>query len=137
MAGTDVKLKRLPWWGVLCVMLGALPVVWLFDHFGKFDLARPTLYSAGMISIAVAMRWRLRGQARFWITIAVIVALHVPLIVFGPWTTKWVPAFMIVPIAFADLYAVLAILSMVERSVAKQKKSLTFLRRRRAWAREP
>jgi hypothetical protein len=117
----DGKFERLPWWGVLCAILGAIVVAFLFDHFGKFALARPTIYSAAMISIAVAMRWRLRRQAWFWITIAVIVALHVPLILFVPWTTKWVPVFAIAPIAIADLYAVLAILSMVEKMVARQK----------------
>jgi hypothetical protein len=119
----DVKLERLPWWGVLCVILGAIVVAFLFDHFGKFALARPTIYSAAMISIAVAMRWRLRRQAWFWITIAVIVAFHVPLILFVPWTTKWVPVFAIAPIAIADLYAVLAILAMVERLVTTRKAS--------------
>jgi hypothetical protein len=29
---------RLPWWGVLCAIIGGLPIVWLFDHFGKFNL---------------------------------------------------------------------------------------------------
>ena len=119
----DVKLKRLPWWGVLCLMLGATPVVLLFAHFGKFALALPTLDSAGMIGIAIYMRWRLRRQVWFWITIAVIVALHIALILFVPWTTRWVPAFMIVPFAVADLYAVLTILSMVEKLAARQKTS--------------
>ena len=117
---TDIKFKRLPWWAVLCVMLGAVLVGFLFDHFGKLALARPTIYSAGMISIAIAMRWRLRRQLWFWITMAVIAALHVPLILFLPWTTKWVPAFMIAPFAFADLYAVLAIVAVVGTLVAKQ-----------------
>ena len=106
---------RLPWWGVLCIIVGGLPVMYLFDHFGELNLARPTLLSVGMISLAIAMRWRLKGHAWFWVTMTAIAACHVPLILFVPWTTKWVPAFMIVPIGIADLYVILAVLSIVAK----------------------
>lgn len=43
----------------------------------------------------------------------VFAALHVPLILFVPWTTKWVPAFVIIPIGMADLYLMLLALSVV------------------------
>lgn len=109
----DDRQIRLPWWGVLCVIFGALPLLFLFDHFGKLALARPTLTSVAMVTIAIALRWQLRRHVWFWITMAVIAALHVPLILFVPWTTKWVPAFVIIPIGMADLYAMLWILSVV------------------------
>jgi hypothetical protein len=66
-----------------------------------------------MIGIAIAMRWKLRRNVWFWITMAVIAAFHVPLMLFVPWTTKWVPAIVIIPIAIVDLYLMLAILSAV------------------------
>jgi hypothetical protein len=44
---------------------------------------------------------------------AIIAALHVLLILFVPWTSKWVPVFVIIPIGVADLYIMLAILSVV------------------------
>lgn len=111
---------RLPWWGVLCIILGGLPVMYLLDHSGNMNLARPVLYSAGMVGIAIAMRWNLRRHAWFWATMIVIVALHVPLILFVPWTTKWVPAIVIIPIGIADLYAILAILSVVGKFREKE-----------------
>jgi hypothetical protein len=114
---------RLPWWGVLCVMFAALPLVLLFAYFGKFALALPTLDSIAMVIIAIAMRWRLRRHVWFWITMTVIAALHVPLILFVPWTTKWVPAPVIIPIGIADLYAMLAILSVVGKFVERPKTS--------------
>ena len=117
------KKMRLPWWGVLCIILGGLPLMYLFDHFGEEALARPTLYSAGMVGIAIAMRWKLRRHVWFWITMALIAALHVPLILFVPWTTKWVPAIVIIPIGIADLYLMLAILSVVGKFVERPKTS--------------
>jgi hypothetical protein len=117
------KKMRLPWWGVLCVIFCTIPLVFLFDHFGKFDLARPSLISVAMVSIAIAMRWKLRRHVWFWITMTFLAALHVPLILFVPWTTKWVPAFVIAPFGIADLYAMLWILSFVEKLVEEPKIS--------------
>ena len=103
----------MPWWGILCVILGALALLILFDHFGKFNLARPTLTSAVIVVIAIALRWKLKGHVWFWITMIVLAALHVPLLLLVPWTTRWVPAFVIIPIGMADLYLMLWVLSLV------------------------
>jgi hypothetical protein len=106
LTAEDRKM-RLPWWGVLCVMLGALPLALLFGYFGRFDLARPSLFSVGMLAIAIAMRWKLRRHVWFWVTMAFLAALHLPFILFIPWTTKWIPAFVLIPFGMADLYAML------------------------------
>jgi hypothetical protein len=114
---------RLPWWGVLCGIVGGLVVMFLFDHFGKVALARPTLYSAAVVVAAVMMQWQLRRQIWFWVTMTAIAGLHIPLILFVPWTTNWVPAFVIVPFAAADLYAILTVLSRVGKYVARSESS--------------
>jgi len=49
----------------------------------------------------------------------IITALHIPLILFVPWTTKWVPAGAIAAIASVDLIVTLAILSVVQKFVEK------------------
>jgi hypothetical protein len=107
------RQMRLPWWGVLCVIIGAFLLFFLFDHFGKLAIARPTLYSVAIISITVAMRWKLKGHMWFWITMIVLAALHVPLVLLVPWTTRWVPAFVIIPIGIVDSYAMLWVISVV------------------------
>src|SRR5215470_17649301 len=118
------KQMRLPWWGVLCMIVGSLPIIWMFDHFGRFDLARPTLYAIAMLGVAIAIKWQLRRHVWFWITMAVIVTLHVLLILFVPWPTKWIPAVVIIPIGIVDLYAMLAILSVVGKFVQRPKVSV-------------
>ncbi len=117
------RKMRLPWWGMLGIILGGLPVLILFDHFGKFNLARPTLTSAVIVVIAIAMRWKLRGHFWFWITMIVLAALHVPLLLLVPWTTRWVPAFVIIPIGMADLYLMLLVLSVVGKLMEGPKAS--------------
>jgi hypothetical protein len=49
------KKMRLPWWGVLCVILAAIPVAWLFDHLGRFDLAMPTMSSIAVLGLVIAI----------------------------------------------------------------------------------
>ena len=114
----DIKAAKkiwLPWWAVVCVGIGSFLAAWLFDHLGRFDLVLPTLNSVFVLGFAVAVKWKLRQHAWFWGTMAVLAALHVPLILFVPWTTRWVPALAIAVIDSADLIVMLAILAAVGR----------------------
>jgi hypothetical protein len=112
---TEDKKMRLPWWGVLCVIFGTIPLLFLFDHFGRFDLVLPALNSVFVLGFTVAVKWKLRRHAWFWGTVAILAALHIPLILFVPWTTKWVPALLIAAIDSADLIVMFAILSVVAK----------------------
>jgi hypothetical protein len=118
---TNGQPVRLSWGAGLCIFFGTLLIGLLFYQFGALTLVRPTVYSVVVIGFAVAMRWQLRRHAWFWITMIVLVALHVPLILLVPWTTKWIPVFMIVPFAIADLYAMLIVLSTVAKLMEQPK----------------
>jgi hypothetical protein len=123
---SDIKAAkkiRLPWWGVLTWMAACVPIIWLLDHSGRFDLALPTLVSIGMLGFAIAVKWKLRRYLWFWGTVATLAALHVPLILFVPWTTKWVPALAIAAIGSADLVVMLAILAVVGKFMEGPKPS--------------
>jgi hypothetical protein len=112
----DIKAAekiRLPWWGVLCLILGSLPLYWLFDYFRHFGFALPTLVSVGMLGFVIAVKRNLWRHAWFWVTMAILAALHVPLILFVPWTTRWFPAIAIAAIGSADICVMFAILAVV------------------------
>jgi len=70
-----------------------------------------------MVAVAIVLRWKFRRHVWFWITITLLGALHLPLILFVPWTTKWIPAIVIAPFAMADLYVMLWVLSVVRKSM--------------------
>ncbi len=108
-----VRKIRLPWWGLLCLGIGSFLTAWLFDHLRRFDLALPIINGILILGFAVAVKWKLRRHVWFWGTMTILAALHVPLILFVPWTTKWVPAIAIAAIDSADLIVMLAILSVV------------------------
>ena len=111
------KQMRLSWWGGVGIFFGTILLGLLFIKFGRLDLARPTFVSVAMIVLAIVMRWKLSHHIWFWTTMAFLIALHVPLILLVPWTTKWIPAVLIAPIGIADLYAMLWILSRVQESM--------------------
>lgn len=94
-------------------VLGTVFCCWLFDHFGRFDLALPTMNCAAMLAFAIALKWKLRHYARFWIAIAIIAAVHVPLLLYVHWTVSWVPAVAIAAIDSVDLIVILSILTLV------------------------
>lgn len=50
-----------------------------------------------------------------------LAALHLALILFVPWTTKWIPAVVIGLFAIGDLYVMLWILSVVGKFMAGPK----------------
>jgi hypothetical protein len=114
------KQLRPSWKGILAVIGGTVLIGLLFLNFGRLELARPAVLSLIVIIYAFARKWELRRHVWFWITMTVIAALHIPLILCVPWTTKWVPVFVIIPFGFADLALILAIIKLLEKQFEKR-----------------
>lgn len=101
------------------VLADCVLIAWSLVGLGRFDLALPILNCVAVLGFFIAFKWRRRRHLWFWITMTIIAALHVPLILFVPWTTKWVPAFAIAAIDSIDLIVILAILSVVGKFVER------------------
>jgi len=50
------KVPRLPWWGILCGIIGSALGAWLFDHFGRLSLFLPTLNSVAVLGFTIALK---------------------------------------------------------------------------------
>jgi hypothetical protein len=121
----DLKTARkvwLPWWGVMCWMGASGLIIGLLLALGRFDLALPTLSCVGTVLFTIICEWKLRRHLWFWITMSSIAALHVPLILFVPWTTKWVPALAVAAISSLDFCVMLTILSVVRKFMEGTKR---------------
>jgi hypothetical protein len=119
----DAKRMGIPWWGILLWMALCGLIDWLLISLGRFDLSLPALNSIAVIGFTIALKRRLGRHAWFWITIAVLAAVHVPLILLVPWSSKWLPASAFAAIDSADLCVMIWIISVVgkllgERNVA-------------------
>lgn len=116
---TDIKaakkIPRLPWRDLLYLIIVALPIMWLFDHFGKPELYSPVTASIVVLGFVLVLKWKWARRTWFWITMAVVIGLHVPLILFVPWPTRWVPAPVWAGLATIDMVVVLAIVDTVGR----------------------
>ena len=121
----DAKKVRLPWWALLCLAIGSLPIYWFFYHFGRFDLALPMLNCILVLGFLIALKRKLWPNMWFWVTMAVLAALHVPLILLVPWGGRWVPALAIGAIDSLDFCLILWVIAFVEKFMGGPKASET------------
>jgi hypothetical protein len=110
----EAKKLRLSWRTKVFIFVLGAPMTFLFALYGRLELALPLMIIVGVLGLVILFKWKLRRHGWFWISIVVIAALHVPLILFVPWTTRWVPALVITVIASADFCLILWILLIVE-----------------------
>jgi fucose 4-O-acetylase-like acetyltransferase len=100
----------------LALSCAGFAVAVALDHFGRFDLARPTLTTAAVLGMAIWLTWKWRRQMWYWLMIVLITAIHVALILLVPWSSAG-PGIIVVPVGFADLWVVLWALSAVQQRV--------------------
>ena len=117
------KKIRLPKRALLGIGVGAFLLYFVFYYFGRFDLDLPILNFVAVICFILFVKRKLRRYVWFWITMVAIVAAHVPLFMFVPWTTRWMPAVMIAVIDSADFYLMLWIISVIGHLVEGPKTS--------------
>jgi chromate transport protein ChrA len=116
------KKLRLPRWAILPGIVVAFLCAWLFDRFGRLNLMLPIWNGVAVLGLMLALKRKLWRHAWFWGTVAILAALHVPLILYVPWTTKWIPALAIAAIDSGDLIVMLAILAAVGRFVEGRRR---------------
>jgi hypothetical protein len=116
-----LKKMRLPWWALLCMMIGGGLGSWFFDSIGRDSMALPTMNCIMVFSFLVVLKWRLRRHMWFWAILTIAAALNVLMILFVPWTENWVPALAIAVIDTADLIVILAIISVAGRLMGGTK----------------
>lgn len=111
----DAKRIRFSSWAMVCWLATCGVIVWLLDSLDRFDLALPTLNSIAVIGFLAVLKRPFWRRGWFIVTIAVLALLHIPIIVFVPWTTKWIPALLVAVIDSADLVAMLALFAVAKR----------------------
>lgn len=118
----EAKKIWLPWPVILCLFVLAELSYVQFKHYGIVQLYRPVWNAAAVFGFLFYLKWRLRQNVWFWVTMTAIVALHVLLILFIPWTNKWVPALVTAGVDSLDLCLAFWILGIVEALEGGSKK---------------
>jgi hypothetical protein len=113
MGDSPRSIKNLLW--VIVVMALTSPLFFVFDQIGKPGTGRAAWICAGMFLVAIKVRWELRNRLWFWSTIVALLALHIPLILYLPWTSRWIPAVGIFALGVVDCAIILGCIALIEK----------------------
>jgi hypothetical protein len=101
-----------------------LPMIFLFDHFGRFDLGVNVFLCLCVNVLVVRTRWELKKYVWFWVVMAVVLALESPIVVRVQWPAhQWVPAVSLLPIALATYLFGMGAVNLVEHFMVKDPPS--------------
>src|ERR1039458_2906088 len=102
--------------------IGAMvaPVFFIITFLYNADAGLAACIVSGVILFAIKLRWYLRKHLWFWAVIAVILALHVPLVFMIQWPHGHVPTlFYTMPIGIADFLIISGALRLAEKLLSK------------------
>jgi len=111
-------------WAFLLI-LSASPLYILFAYFGNPARGLAAYVCGGAIAFAVRYFWDLRKRFWFWITVTIIVYLHVLLIMHSSWLEerwnliqRW-NYMQALPFALLDFAIVFGVVSLIESVIEK------------------
>ena len=104
----------------LIIFACTLPVLLFFDCLGKSDLGLSIGICLSMNVVAAGMCWDLRRRWWFWVVIAIVLALHVPVVLMIHWPKSvWVSKFTLLPIGLADLLVTVGVVRFVQKFIVR------------------
>ncbi len=100
------------------------PVFFLITFLSNADMGLATCIVLGMVMLAIKIRWHLRKRLWFWAIIALVLALHVPLVLVVRWPQGNVSTlFYTMPLGIADFLVISGALGLAERLLSKGPSS--------------
>lgn len=107
---------------IIAVILG--PLFLLFLWLGKAEIGLTVFIVLGMTIFAIKLHWDLRRHIWFWAIIAVILALHIPLIRMVRWPSAYLPRRSSITLfGIADFVIIWGALDLAERLFTRNSSS--------------
>jgi hypothetical protein len=101
-----------------------LPMLLIFIYLGKADMGLAVFIVLGVGIVAIKIRWNLRKHIWFWAIIAIILALHVPLVFIVRWPQGSVPTlFYTLPFGLVDFLIISGALKLAEKLFSNSSSS--------------
>jgi hypothetical protein len=101
-------------WALLAVAWSA-PVFLFFAVLGDAGRGRAAAGFTAIMLMAVRGFWKMKSYAWFWMTIAVLIALHTLLVFLVPWPSGTFPGLTLLPIVVLDYGIVYGCIKLVEK----------------------
>jgi hypothetical protein len=100
------------------------PVFFLFVYLGKAEMGFTVILVLGMIMLAVKLQWKLRKHVWFWATIALVLALQIPLLFLIRWPETKTPTIAYsIPFGIADFLIISAAIRLSKNLFLKNSSS--------------
>ncbi len=100
------------------------PVFFLFVYLGKAEMGFTVVLILGMILLAIKLHWRLRNHFWFWASIAIVLALHFPLLFLIRWPDTKTPTIAYsMPFGIADFLIISGAIRLSKRLFLKDSSS--------------
>lgn len=93
----------------------SLPVFLVFTLLSNADAGLAAYIVSCVILFAIKIRWNLRKHIWFWAIIAIILALHVPLVFMVRWPKNAPTLFYTMPLGIADFLIISGALKLAEK----------------------
>ncbi len=107
-------------WSGTIIGVILLPVFFVFVFLGKAEMGFSVMLVLGACMIAVKLRWKLRRCAWFWVTIALVLFLHVPFLFLVHWPQSNVPTIVYsLPLGIADFLLISGAIRVAEKVFSK------------------
>ena len=105
------------------LLLLASPVLGVFAVWGRVEQGFGAWACLATVLIVVRSGWALKRHVRFWIAIAIVFLLQIPIMLYVPWTARGFNGRAVMPLAFVDGALGLGIVKLAEMAIKSDDKS--------------
>lgn len=114
---------RADWTGLKIAALAA-PLFFFFVYLGKAEMGFTASLVLATVMLAIKLRWELRKHAWFWVTIALVLALHIPFLFVVRWPQTNIPTIAFsLPLGIADFLLISGAINLAEKVFSKGPSS--------------
>jgi hypothetical protein len=101
-------------------MLCSAPFFLVFSILGDPGRGRAVAICVAIFFTTIWLRWDLKGKIWFWITLATLFAVHLPVLLLVRWSNASYAGAALLPIALADLAVVYGPIRLLEMAVSRR-----------------
>jgi hypothetical protein len=99
----------------LVIALCSSPFFFIFAYLGDPGKGRAAAICSIAIITALWYYWDLRRHVWFWFTAAIVIMLHVPVVLYVPWTDTKYPGVVLLPFGLLDYGIVYGCIKLAEK----------------------